>query len=342
MRDKVSERIGEIKLCTLHEIILELTDSCSQLCRHCSSMSGPHKENFLSRELALNLVNEAMTMGVKQINFGGGEPTISPSFINILNAVISNGMAAEVYTNGVNFNGRDIAPFNHNLIKAVLGLSPLKFIFAFHGAKTELHDYIAGLPDSFLILMESLKRCLAAGIICEINFVPLRLNAPSFCDIINLAESLNIKRINVLRFVPQGRGYMNRSELELNNEEEAAFIHELKYLRTKSHIEIRTGSPFNGVIPGNNVPCRAGWAKLVIQANGNIIPCEVFKHHKRSHWGLSVTQHSLRNVLASSQIISLKNFLIKSGGYTCPIHDTNESFLNLEENKWASQLTPSP
>jgi len=53
-------------------------------------------------------------------------------------------MAAEVYTNGVNLNGRDIAPFNHNLIEAVLGLSQLKFIFAFHGAKAELHDYITG------------------------------------------------------------------------------------------------------------------------------------------------------------------------------------------------------
>jgi MoaA/NifB/PqqE/SkfB family radical SAM enzyme len=341
MRDKVSERIGEKTLGNLHELVLELTDSCSQLCKHCSSMSGPHKENFLSRELALDIIHEAKSMGVKQINFGGGEPTTSPSFIDVLNSVISNRMAAEVYTSGVVRNGRGIGPLNYSLIKAALGSSPLKFIFAFHSAKAELHDYLADSQGSYLLLIESLKRCLAAGITCEINFVPLRLNASSFSDIINIAESFNLKRINVLRFVPQGRGYMNRPELELNGEEEAAFIRELMYLRTKSHIEIRTGSPFNRLIPGNNVPCKAGWAKLVVQATGNIIPCEVFKHHERSDWGLAVNNHSLRSALASSQMISLTNFLIKSGGYTCPIHHAAESFHNVEEHKWASQLTPS-
>ena len=325
------ERIGEKTLGNLHELILELTDSCSQLCRHCSSMSGPHGRNFLRRELALNLVHQARSLGVKQINFGGGEPTSSPAFIEVLNAVISSQMAAEVYTSGVVRNENAIAPLNHNLIESILGLPSLKFIFTFHGAKAELHDYVADSPGSFLVLIDSLRRCLDAGITCEINFVPLRLNASSLSDVIKLAASFKITRVNILRFVPQGRGYKNRAELELNAEEEAGFIRELIYLRAGTRIEIRTGSPFNSIIPGNNIPCRAGWAKLVVQASGNIIPCEVFKHHERCNWGLSVYNYSLSAALESPQLISLKKLLIKTGRFNCPIHNAANSLQHLEE-----------
>jgi MoaA/NifB/PqqE/SkfB family radical SAM enzyme len=312
------------------ELVLELTDSCAQSCRHCSSMSGPDQANHLRRECALRLVNEARSLGGTQISFGGGEPTSSPFFIEVLNAAISRHMAAEVYTSGVLRGENAISSLSHNLIESVMGLSPLKFIFTFHGSGAKLHDYVAECPGSFFSLIKSIKRCLKAGITCEINFVPLRMNASSFPELVKLAASFGIKRLNILRFVPQGRGLRNRTDLQLNAQEEAAFVRDLINLRAASNIEIRTGSPFNSVLPGNNIPCRAGWAKLVVQPTGNIIPCEVFKHHERCHWGLSAHKLSLSEVLLSPQLLSLRQLLIQTGGFTCPIHNAPKSCEHLE------------
>ena len=300
-------------------------------------MAAPDQANHLRRECALRLVNEAHSLGGTQISFGGGEPTSSPFFVELLNAAISRHMAAEVYTSGVLRGENGISSLSHDLIESVMRLSALKFIFTFHGSKAELHDYVAAYPGSFFSLINSIKRCLNAGITCEINFVPLRINASSFRELVKLAASFGIKRVNILRFVAQGRGLRNRTALELNAQEEAAFIRELINLRSESNIEIRTGSPFNSIIPRNNIPCRAGWAKLVVQPNGNIIPCEVFKHQERCHWDLSVYKCSLRGALESPQLISLRQLLIKTGGFSCPIHNAPKAFKHLEVNRGFSK-----
>jgi len=293
-------------------------------------MSGPYLGNHLQREIALRLIHEARSLGVTQISFSGGEPTSSPIFLEVLNAVISDHMAADVYTSGVVRNGNESTPLGSNLIESVLALSPLKFIFSVHGSKADLHDYVADSPGSFISLIDSLRRCINAGIICEINFVPLRVNASCFREIVRLATSFGIRKVNVLRFVPQGRGLKNRSELELTAEEEAAFVRELLCIRAETDIEIRTGSPFNEIIPGNNILCRAGRGKLVVQATGSVLPCEVFKHHERCHWGLSVYERSLTGILRSPQLISLWSALDKNGRLNCPIHSTLKSREHLE------------
>jgi MoaA/NifB/PqqE/SkfB family radical SAM enzyme len=314
----------------LQEFVLELTDSCPLLCRHCSSMSGPHRRDHLLRGHVPRLIEEARALGVKQISFGGGEPTSSPLFLEVLNATVAAQMASEVYTSGVMRAGSRIIPLHQEFFESVSNLSPLKFIFSFHGSRADLHDYITGSPGSFVSLVCSVERCIEAGINCEINFVPLRSNASCFPDIMKLAIAFGMRRVNVLRFVPQGRGFRNRAELEMTAAEEAAFIRKLLCIRGESNIEIRTGSPFNGMVPGPSVPCRAGWAKLVIQANGNVLPCEVFKHHEKCNWGLSVYELSLTQMLQSPQLISLQSLLDKTDRIECPVHKMSKSHKHSE------------
>ena len=91
-------------------------------------------------------------------------------------------------------------------------------------------------------------------------------------------------------------------------------------LRNNKNINIRTGSPFNGIIPGNKVPCRAGVGKLVVQATGNVLPCEVFKHHRRCDWGLSVHKKTLQEILEASCLVKLRRSLANSNCLNCPIH----------------------
>jgi len=302
------------------ELTLELTDWCPSKCLHCSSGSSPICTNGLPCELALCLVDDARRLGAAKVSLGGGEPTTSESFLPVVRRAIEQRILVEVFTCGLTVTSEGVDSLPTAIIEGCAGLKGVKFIFSFHGATVQTHDYITQTHGSYECLLTSLKNCLQAGIECEMNFVPLKVNVDEFEHLIDRAENLKIKKISVLRFVPQGRGALNRTELELSPEEEDSFINELLRLREAKNIAIRTGSPFNGIVPGNGVPCRAGFGKLVVQADGNVLPCEVFKHQNRRHWDLSVHNMTLTQIVESQQILDLHNQLRKANCLECPVH----------------------
>lgn len=302
------------------ELTLELTDWCPSKCLHCSSGSSPDCTNGLPKELALRLVDEAKELGANKVSLGGGEPTASESFLPVVQRVLELGILLEVFTCGLATTTHGIASLPPAITESCTGLKGFKFIFSFHGASAQTHDYITQTPGSYECLLTSLKNCLQAEIECEMNFVPLRVNVHEFGHLISIAMDLRIPRISILRFVPQGRGAINRTELELNPEEEDLFVGEVLRLREATTVDIRTGSPFNGIVPGNKVPCRAGFGKLVVQSDGNVLPCEVFKHHKRCQWGLSVHNMTLSQIVESPQVSDLHDRLHYTNCLECPVH----------------------
>jgi len=304
----------------LQEVVLELTDWCPQHCRHCSSSSGRHCANHLGRDLSFRLLREATVLGAQVAGFGGGEPTASPIFGDVLQEASALGLRVEVYTCGVGANVRGPSPLAESVVASLAVIEEGKVIFSVHAPDAEAHDRITGLPGSFDCLSASMERCAAAGIRCEMNFVPIRPNASRFAEVVDLAEARGVRRLSVLRFVPQGRGFANRAKLALSLKEEDTFVAALVELRRRSRVEIRTGSPFNGIIPGNRVPCRAGAGKLVIQADGNVLPCEVFKHDERRDWGQSVHDRSLSEVIESPQFRQLRQRLERADCMRCPVH----------------------
>jgi radical SAM protein with 4Fe4S-binding SPASM domain len=293
----------------------------------------------LPYELTVRLVKEAGQLGAVKVSLGGGEPTADENFLPVVYRVLETGMLVEVFTCGIASTTQDIISLPPTIIESCAGIKGIKFIFSFHGASAETHDHITQTPGSFECLLTSLQNCLQANIECEMNFVPLRVNTNDFSQLINIAKDLQIPRISILRFVPQGRGALNRAELELHPEEENSFVRELLRLRAQSSVDIRTGSPFNGIIPGNQVPCRAGFGKLVIQADGNVLPCEVFKHYKRRNWDLSVHNMTLSQILASPQISNLYKRLQHTNCLECPVHQGLRKSLQVE-NCHAISKTP--
>ena len=321
------------------ELTLELTDWCPSECLHCSSVSGPSCTNSLPRELSLRLVDEAGQLGAAKVSLGGGEPTASDIFFPVARRVLESGMLLEVFTCGLSKTTKGITSLPTTIIENCAGLKDIKFIFSFHGATAHTHDYITQTPRSYNCLFTSLKDCLRTGIECEMNFVPLRVNIHEFTHLVKLAQDLQITRISVLRFVPQGRGALNLKELELCPEEEDLFVNELLRLRTQSSVDIRTGSPFNGIVPGNKVPCRAGFGKLVVQSDGNVLPCEVFKHHKRCQWGLSVHNMTLSQIVESPQVSDLHDRLQYTNCLECPVHRALRNTQKAEVSHALSQST---
>jgi len=291
-------------------------------CQHCSSNSGPARKACLPIGQVRRILAEAETLRASQISFGGGEPTISGCFAEAVREATTRGFSVEIFTCGADISQTgQLVGFSPALIKHLAALNGnLTLVFSFHGACAQVHDAITGVGGSFGCLTDSLRRCRDQGLRCTANFVPTKANAFDLSNLVCLLESIEIPKLSILRFVPQGRGLVNRRRLELDREEEDAFVEDLMRIRDASSIEIRTGSPFNGIVPENNVPCRAGHQKLVIQANGNVLPCEVFKHRERSDWGASIHTARLEAILQSPQFVALHKILLDGRCAPCPVH----------------------
>ncbi len=306
----------------LKELIIELTDQCPHKCRHCSSCSSPKCANHLSKEVVGKILNEAELILAEKVCFGGGEPTISPIFGWTLSKVRDAGMESEVFSCGVNYDDhKKLIPFSKKVLNDLASCSKNNtVVFSIHGHQSEQHDYITRVPGSFEMMKRSISKCLDRGINCVANMVPTKLNRKNLREIVDLVDNLGMPKLSLLRFVPQGRGEVNRKELELTSMEEDKFVADLLHIRDNTNVELRTGSPFNGIVPDSFVPCKASISKVVIQADGNAIPCEVFKATDRKDWGTSVYRQTLQEILDSNSFSKLREKLIGSHCFECPIH----------------------
>lgn len=149
----------------------------------------------------------------------------------------------------------------------------------------------------------------------------MRPNFRELPEVVALAQRLGVRRVSILRFVPQGRGARSMGWLDLSPSDNKELAHLIAACRANaSEVTIRTGSPFNELLPGNNVPCRVGVDKLIIQPNGDVVPCEALKRYPLSQWGTNVHKMSMAAIwatLGTSRIV--QSVLTEGEGpFACP------------------------
>lgn len=84
----------------LHFIWLEITGKCQLQCEHCYADSGPKSAHGMMRiQDWTRIIDEAKDLGVRMVQFIGGEPTLHPGLPCLIDHVIGHRMAVEVFSN---------------------------------------------------------------------------------------------------------------------------------------------------------------------------------------------------------------------------------------------------
>jgi MoaA/NifB/PqqE/SkfB family radical SAM enzyme len=84
----------------LEVLWLELTGKCQLHCEHCYAESGPKGDHgSMATEEWLSLLDEARGLGVRNVQFIGGEPTPHPDLGSIVSYACSLNLGVEIYTN---------------------------------------------------------------------------------------------------------------------------------------------------------------------------------------------------------------------------------------------------
>lgn len=122
---------------------IELTNGCNLRCIHCYGKFGDAKTNIqlINKEKLINLIPELNLLNCKAVSFTGGESTMHPDFLEIVEAFIKNGFEISIFTNGFNFQ---------KIVELVNKYPNFPFILkiSIDGFK-ETHDKIRGRAGSY-------------------------------------------------------------------------------------------------------------------------------------------------------------------------------------------------
>jgi radical SAM protein with 4Fe4S-binding SPASM domain len=252
----------------LQECKIEVTYRCPLACIHCSSDATPDNAKEMEVNKCLTIIKEAAALGCKKMSFSGGEPLLWGGIDEAVRTAADLALNVTIYSSG-NVDEHE------KRLQALKDSGASKIIFSIFGGSVAAHERITRTRGSFDKTLKAVKSAVRTGLTTEFHFVPLAINYRELKDIVKLAKELEARAVSVLRFVPQGRGYLIRKHV----------LDRLQNLELKKMIEaergngfnIRTGSPFNFLLLNDQPECSSAIDRVIIGPDFKIYPCDAFK-----------------------------------------------------------------
>ena len=143
---------------------IEFSRICNFRCSYCYVPEKVECKNELSREEIRDVVLQAKDLGARKIIILGGEPSIYPHLVEMLNFLADNDLEIELFTNGTGIDLR--------LAKILAGLR-VRVVLKMNSRDEELQDRLAGRKGAFQIISSALTALKAAGYPARERFLAL-------------------------------------------------------------------------------------------------------------------------------------------------------------------------
>ncbi len=249
-------------------ILFELTHRCPLQCPYCSNpLQLEQAANELTTGQWSDLMEQAVEMGILQVHFSGGEPTVRRDLEDLVEKAEELGLYSNLITSGVGLDAERV----ENLAR--LGLKHVQI--SVQDSVEDNANRIAGHRDGYMQ-----KRAAARAV--RRNNLPLTVNAPihkmnieHLPSIIDLATDMGASRLEVAHVQYYGWAYHNRASLMPKREqlEWATGVVESARERLKGVLVI------DYVVPDYYArrpkACMGGWARqfLNVTPSGKVLPC---------------------------------------------------------------------
>jgi len=273
----------------LYTLIAELTYLCPLRCVYCSNPTNlaAHPDR-LSTEDWLRVFEQAADLGALQLNLSGGEPLLRRD----LEELVAGAHALDFYSNLIT-SGLPLTRERLLRLKEA-GLSSVQV--SIQDSVPEAAERIAG-RNSFEQKLEVARWVKDLELPLTMNVVLHRENLGRIAEIIELAESLNVDRLELantqyLAWALENRRALLPSQLELDRARETA---KAAKERLKGKIEVLFVLP--DYYSDRPKACMSGWGKryLLVTPDGLALPC----HLAHTLTGLefdNVREHSLDEI----------------------------------------------
>jgi len=137
---------------------LEITPRCNLECIHCYADSAPQRPLYgeLTTEEWCAVLAEAASLGCRQVQFIGGEPTLHPHLADMVSFAASRGYTfIEVFTNATRIDERLLKLFKDKCVHVAV---------SFYSDDPDVHDSITRSAGSFKRTVSNLRRLVSASV----------------------------------------------------------------------------------------------------------------------------------------------------------------------------------
>jgi MoaA/NifB/PqqE/SkfB family radical SAM enzyme len=272
------------------------TDKCNLKCKFCwlRDFTQVDYRNQVTKKRYLQLIEEAKELNVKYIEItGGGEPFMRKALVvDLIKKIKKYNMHCSLITNGTLLEDKDI--------KAIVSNNLDNIIFSLDSPKKEVHDFLRGKSYDkilgtimrFNYWKKKLKKHNPK--LC-IHFVVTNMNYRQLPDLINLANSLNIKNVFIeplvlvaknnsgfdlkmndsqikefRRYVVVAYNLCSKYEIE-NNFEAYKDVNIINFTnRMRDFLFLKSNK--------KTKMCFEPWYNIIVRPNGRVGPCCMFDY----------------------------------------------------------------
>jgi len=253
---------------------LALTYRCNNKCLHCYSGTATVSRE-LSTEEWKKVIDRAYDLGIPQILFTGGEPTLREDLTEIIGHAEAVGLVTGLVT-----NGRMLKDFNFVKKLVAAGLDYTQVTLESH--KPEIHDSITEAPGSWNETVEGIRNLLRTPIYTSVNMTLNRQNLKHAADTVDFFHKLGLKRFSANGLIYAGKGVKVAESFAVKEKELQPILEEIRDKARHYGIQFTWYTPthyceLNPVTLGLGIKCcSACRITLCIEPNGDVIPCQSF------------------------------------------------------------------
>lgn len=179
-------------------VVWNVTRACNLRCMHCYARADQRPgEKELTREEAMDVIDDLAEFGAPVVLFSGGEPLTRPDLVELAEYAVSKGMRAVISTNGTLIT-RDKA----RELKTV-GLS---YVGVSLDGMEDVNDRFRRKKGAFRDALNGIYHCREAGLKIGLRFTINSLNLGEVSSIFDLLEKEDIPRVCFYHLVYAGRG----------------------------------------------------------------------------------------------------------------------------------------
>lgn len=259
-----SDELNECRLGNkLLGIGLELTRACNLCCIYCYANSGKPLKNEMSFNEIINIIEQAITLGVRKIGLIGGGETLLYSKLKDLISYISKypQVKTSVFTNGTLIDQMWIEFFSLNNVSIVHKLNSFN---------ESVQDKLSGIKGSYKKIQKSLNLFLNFQYQKKHSFtvesVLLKDNLKEIPKIWRWARSHGITPL-IERLTPQGRGE-SLEQIPLTSEVQTLFEQLSVIDKNEFNLDWEAHPPIAG-----HKGCLHHFYAIYIKSDGTIQPC---------------------------------------------------------------------
>jgi AdoMet-dependent heme synthase len=245
------------------------TNACNARCVHCSSDALKCRPSELTTREATRMLEELQDLGVFDVAVSGGEPLVRPDLFEVLGHARALGLRL-----GIGSNGSTITP---EVLRRLVDLGVDRVQISIDGVE-QTHDRARRWVGLYRRAVRAIESAVDAGLRVHVCFTAHRMNHRELSDVVASAAGWGVRRFNLSRFVPTGRG---DASLDLEPTEWKALVEDLERLRRQyagvldfsTHLaQLILVDPGLDCVPGF-VGCQAGAGQGCIGPEGEVMPC---------------------------------------------------------------------